>query len=158
MSGYDQFQFGSAGAEEELIESSETILDENGNAEFSFPLGSRVKTGKRSLIVVASVIDFDGRVATSKKIYQDKPEYLVGMSRHRQAVKAGMDIPIRFAVIKNEDPLKQIGFDRRLKGDISNEKDTGIPGDVPTDVSRDSESVPLKVEVNILRKGWHYIR
>ena len=158
VSGYDQFQFGSAGTEEELIESSETILDENGNAEFSFPLGSRVKTGKRSLIVVASVIDFDGRVATSKKIYQDKPEYLVGMSRHRQAVKAGMDIPIRFAVIKNEDALKQTGFDRRLKGDISNEKDTGIPGDVPTDVSRDSEPVPLKVEVNILRKGWNYIR
>ena len=124
VSGYDNFRFENREAEEELIESSETILDKKGNAEFSFPIGSLVASGKRSLVVVASVIDFDGRVATSKNVYQGKPDYLVGMSKHSQTVKAGMDMPIRFVVIKNEDGQKQIG----------------------------------KVKVNILRKGWNYIR
>ena len=124
VSGYDNFRFENNEAEEELIESSETILDKNGNAEFSFPVGSMVASGKRSLVVVASVIDFDGRVATSKSVYQGEPDYLVGMSKHSQTVKAGMDFPIRFVVIKNEGTQKQTG----------------------------------KVKVNILRKGWNYIR
>jgi len=124
VSGYDNFRFENREAEEELIEGSETILDKNGNAEFSFPIGPMVKSGKRSLVVVASVIDFDGRVATSKNVYQGKPDYLVGMSKHAQSVKADMDLPIRFVVIKNEGAQKQAG----------------------------------KVRVNILRKGWNYIR
>jgi alpha-2-macroglobulin len=124
VSGYDDFRFENREAEEELIESSETILDKNGNAEFSFPIGPMVASGKRSLVVVASVIDFDGRVATSKSVYQGKPGYLVGMSKHAQTVKADMDLPIRFVVIKNEGTQKQTG----------------------------------KIRVNILRKGWNYIR
>ena len=124
VNGYDNFRFENSEAEEELIESSETILDKNGNAEFSFPVGSMVTSGRRSLVVVASVIDFDGRVATSKSVYQGKPDYLVGMSKHSHAVKAGMDLPIQFVVIKNEGAQKQTG----------------------------------KVKVNILRKGWNYIR
>ena len=124
VSGYDDFRFENREAEEELIESSETILDKNGNAEFSFPIGSMVASGKRSLVVVASVIDFDGRVATSKNVYQGKPDYLVGMSKHAQTVKADMDLPIRFVVVKNEGAQRQVGM----------------------------------VRVNILRKGWNYIR
>ena len=124
VSGYDDFMFKNSDAEEELIESSETVLDKNGNAEFSFPIGSMVALGRRSLVVVASVIDFDGRVATSKSVYQSRPDYLVGMSKQAKSVKAGMDLPIRFVVIKNEDTEKQVG----------------------------------KVRVNILRKGWNYIR
>ena len=124
VGGYDDFRFENKEAEEELIESSETILDKHGIAEFSFPIGSLVKSGKRSLVVVASVIDFDGRVATSKNIYQGKPEYLVGMSKHAQTVKADMDLPIRFVVINGEGTQIRSG----------------------------------KVKVNILRKGWNYIR
>ncbi|MDA0692625.1 MAG: MG2 domain-containing protein [Nitrospinae bacterium] len=124
VNGYDNFRFENSEAEEELIESSESILDEDGNAEFSFPIGSMVTTGRRSLIVVASVIDFDGRVATSKMAYQGKPNFLVGMSKHSQTVKAGMDLPMRFVVINNEGTK------------IQNQK----------------------VTVNVLRKGWNYIR
>ena len=124
VNGYDNFRFGSNEAEEELIESSETILDKNGNAEFSFPIDSLVTSGKRSLVVVASVIDFDGRVATSKSVYQGKPDYLVGMSKHSHTVKAGMDLPVRFVVLNNEGTQMQEG----------------------------------KVKVEVLRKGWNYIR
>ena len=124
VKGYDNFKFGNGEAEEELIESSETILDEKGDAEFSFPIGSMVELGKRSLVVVASVIDFDGRVATSKKVYQSNPDYLIGMSKHSKTVKAGMEMPLRFVVVKNEGAQKQTG----------------------------------KVKINILRKGWNYIR
>ena len=118
VNGYDNFRFENSEAEEELIESSETILDKNGTAEFSFPIGSMVMSGKRSLVVVASVIDFDGRVATSKSVYQGKPDYLVGMSKHPQTVKAGMDLPIRFVVLKNEGSQKQDG---KIKVDILRE-------------------------------------
>ena len=124
VSGYDDFMFENSDAVEELIESSETVLDKDGSAEFSFPIGSMVASGRRSLVVVASVIDFDGRVATSKSVYQGRPDYLVGMSKLSQSVKAGRDLPIRFVVIKNEGKEKQIG----------------------------------KVSVNVLRKGWNYIR
>ena len=102
VSGYDDFMFKNSDAEEELIESSEAVLDKNGNAEFSFPIGAMVTSGRRSLVVVASVIDFDGRVATSKNVYQGRPDYLVGMSKQTQSIKADMDFPIRFVVIKNE--------------------------------------------------------
>ena len=124
VSGYDDFMFKNSDAEEELIESSEAVLDKNGNAEFSFPIGAMVTSGRRSLVVVASVIDFDGRVATSKNVYQGRPDYLVGMSKQTQSIKADMDLPIRFVVIKNEGTEKQMG----------------------------------KVKVNVLRKGWNYIR
>jgi len=121
---YENYKFGNEEAQEELIESSETILDEKGNAEFSFPVGSMVSLGKRSLIVIASVIDFDGRVATSKKVYQANPDYLVGMSKHLKTVKAGMDLPINFLVLNKEKVQEKEG----------------------------------KIKVNILRKGWNYIR
>jgi alpha-2-macroglobulin len=124
VKGYDKFRFENSEAEEELIESSETILDKNGNAEFSFPIDSLVTSGKRSLVVVASVIDFDGRVATSKSVYQGKPDYLVGMSKHSNTVKAGLDLPVRFVVLNNEGTQIQEG----------------------------------KVKVEVLRKGWNYIR
>ena len=118
VNGYDDFRFENSGADEELIESSETILDINGNAEFSFPIGSLVVSGKRSLVVVASVIDFDGRVATSKSVYQAEPDYLVGISKQPRTVNAGIDLPIRFVVLKNKELKKQGG---KLKVDILRE-------------------------------------
>ena len=40
-------------------------------------------------------------------------------------------------------------FDKQLGEDLKDEKDTGIPGDVPTDVSRGIESVPvIKTQLN----------
>ena len=119
VKGYDGFRFENSHAEEELIESSETILDINGNAEFSFPMGSLVTSGERSLVVVASVIDFDGRVATSKSVYQSEPDYLVGISKQPKSVRAGMELPIRFILLKNEGLQEQDG---KLKIDILREE------------------------------------
>ena len=118
VNGYDDFRFENSGADEELIESSETILDINGNAEFSFPMGSLVMSGKRSLVVVASIIDFDGRVATSKSVYQAEPDYLVGISKQPRTVNAGIELPIRFVVLKNKGLQIQEG---KLKVDILRE-------------------------------------
>ena len=79
--GYDNFTFG-YGSEEPgaLIESGQTILDEQGRAELEFPLDRQVMNGEHGLSVVATVVDFDGRAASETKVFQVTPDFLVGIS------------------------------------------------------------------------------
>jgi len=107
---YDNFNFGNDGQDEALIESSESVLDEKGQLEFKFPIDSQVSTGRRSLIIVASIIDFDGRVATSKAVYQNKPEYLIGISKHSKNIEVGIEHPFKMVVLDSERNLVQEGL------------------------------------------------
>ena len=87
--GYDNFTFG-YGSEEQgpLIESGQTILNEQGRAELEFPLDRQVMNGEHGLSVVATVVDFDGRAASETKVFQVTPDFLVGISRHPEEARA----------------------------------------------------------------------
>ena len=70
------------GFEEDLVETGESILDDKGEATVDFPLGKDVLTGKRALRVVATVVDFDGRVVSGKGLFQKDLDCLVGIAPH----------------------------------------------------------------------------
>ncbi|MFZ5449785.1 MAG: alpha-2-macroglobulin family protein [Thermodesulfobacteriota bacterium] len=99
--GHDDFTFGyGADDQGELIESGQTILDEQGRAELEFPLDRRVMNGQHGLSVVATVLDFDGRAATETKVFQVTPEKLVGISRHPESARADEEQALRVMVAR----------------------------------------------------------
>ena len=86
--GYDNFVFGYSREEPgELIESGQAILDEKGRTELEFPLDRQVLAGESGYLVIATVVDFDGRAASNSKSYQVEPDYLVGFSSHPEEVR-----------------------------------------------------------------------
>jgi len=87
--GQEEFSFGSAGEEKgELLEGGQAVLDQKGQTILEFPLARQVLTGLNGLLVVATVVDFDGRPATATKSFQVEPDYLVGIGPHAERVKA----------------------------------------------------------------------
>ena len=99
--GHDDFTFGYGGDDQgELIESGQTILDEQGRAELEFPLDRQVMNGQHGLSVVATVVDFDGRAATDTKVFQVTPEKLVGISRHPDSARADEEQVLKVMVAK----------------------------------------------------------
>ena len=87
--GHDNFTFGYGGEDQGvLIESGQTILNEQGRADLEFPLDRQVMNGEHGLSVVATVLDFDGRAASETKVFQVTPELLVGISRHPEEARA----------------------------------------------------------------------
>ncbi len=90
VDGHDDFVFGyAAAAKGELIDTGQTTLDERGLGVVEFPLDNQVLSGRRGLAISATVLDFDGRSATSETEFQAKPDYLVGISRHQGEIMAG---------------------------------------------------------------------
>ncbi|MFI5354143.1 MAG: alpha-2-macroglobulin [Desulfobaccales bacterium] len=86
--GYDNFVFGYSREEPgELIESGQALLDEKGRTELEFPLDRQVLAGESGYLVIATVVDFDGRAASDSKSYQVEPDYLVGFSSHPEEVR-----------------------------------------------------------------------
>jgi uncharacterized protein YfaS (alpha-2-macroglobulin family) len=99
--GHDNFSFGYDGDDQgELIESGQTILDEQGRAELEFPLDRPVMDGQHGLSVVATVVDFDGRAATETKVFQVTPDKLVGISRHPDTARADEEQVLRVMVTR----------------------------------------------------------
>jgi uncharacterized protein YfaS (alpha-2-macroglobulin family) len=87
---YPEYRFGNfIQKRSELLESGESILDEAGKLTVTIPMGPAVSAGMYGLEVVASVVDFDGRVATETATYQKKPAYLIGVRSHPEKVDAG---------------------------------------------------------------------
>jgi hypothetical protein len=87
--GHDNFTFGYGNDDQgAMIESGQTILDEKGRAELEFPLDRKIMSGQQGLSVVATVVDFDGRVASETKAFQVTPDFLVGISRHPESARA----------------------------------------------------------------------
>ena len=88
--GYEGYTFGCEGKEQgDLIESGQGILDASGRTEVEFPLDKNLLSGRQGLMVIATVVDFDGRAATSTKHFQVDPELLVGVSRHPDKIQMG---------------------------------------------------------------------
>ncbi len=82
----------------ELLETGESLLDENGRIIVPVPLGKEVLSGIYGIEVFASVIDFDGRASSESAVYQIEPDYLVGISSHPENVQQG-DNQTLYAVV-----------------------------------------------------------
>ena len=83
VKGYDNFAFGYTREEPgELIESGQAILDEKGRTELEFPLDRQALAGESGYLVIATVLDFDGRAASDSQNLQVEPDYLVGFGNH----------------------------------------------------------------------------
>ncbi len=100
---YPDYFFGNAlDRSEDLIESGESILDEKGQLAVSFPVRKEVVSGACGVEVVATVLDFDGRASTETGLYEEKPDYLVGISSHDVNVRAGDYQALKIIVIDKE--------------------------------------------------------
>ncbi|MCL4503690.1 MAG: MG2 domain-containing protein [Deltaproteobacteria bacterium] len=98
--GYDNFIFGYSREEPgELIESGQAILDEKGRTELEFPLDRQVLAGESGYLVIASVLDFDGRAASNSKTYQVEPDILVGISSHPELVRPEEEQMVKVAAV-----------------------------------------------------------
>lgn len=105
VQGYDNFAFGYAGDGKEkidLIESGQAILDEQGKATVEFPLDRQLLAGRQGLSVVATVVDFDGRAAAATKVFQVDPDYLVGISRHKDKFQVGAEQELKVVVLDRQ--------------------------------------------------------
>ncbi len=106
--GFDGFTFGYTGKEKgDLIESGQAILDEHGRTVVEFPLDKNLLTGRQGLMVVATVVDFDGRAATSTKQFQAEPDFLVGISRHPDKIQMGEPQDLKLVVVDKQG--KKVG-------------------------------------------------
>lgn len=101
--GFKKYGFGSfIENQENLLESGESILDEQGQVVVSVPLSSEVLSGIYGVEVVASVVDFDGRAAAEKATFQIRPEYMVGIAGHPDKINAGDQQLLEIVVIDPE--------------------------------------------------------
>jgi alpha-2-macroglobulin len=107
---YPEYAFGNALERgDDLIESGESILNEKGQLAVSFPVRKEVVSGIYGVEVVATVLDFDGRASTETALFQEKPGYLVGISSHDLAIRAGDPQALRVIVIDQEGRLVEEG-------------------------------------------------
>lgn len=99
--GYDD------GRREELIEAGQALLDEHGRAEISFPLDQAVLTGRQGLMVVATVLDFDGRAASHSRTFQVEPEVLLGLKPPAGPVRVGEELRVGVTALRQGRPLAE---------------------------------------------------
>jgi len=108
--GQEGFTFGCAGEEKgELLEGGQAVLDQKSRVEVEFPLDRQVLTGQQGLLVLATVVDFDGRPATATKTLQVEPDYLVGISTHPDRVKANQAQVLRVLLARPDGKLLKQG-------------------------------------------------
>lgn len=101
--GYDGHTFGCEGKEQgDLIESGQAILDEHGKTAVEFPLDRNLLSGRQGLMVVATVVDFDGRAATGSRVFQADPDFLVGISRHPEKIQMREPQDLKIVVVNRQ--------------------------------------------------------
>ncbi|MCA9446963.1 MAG: hypothetical protein KC931_07600, partial [Candidatus Omnitrophica bacterium] len=107
---YPNFHFGYPTNEEgEFIETSESMLDDSGQAEIRIPLGKSLLTSKHGLSFTATVVDFDGRTATKSADYSVKPDCLVGLSNPPEKIEFGDPQVLRAIVLDSSREMVQSG-------------------------------------------------
>jgi uncharacterized protein YfaS (alpha-2-macroglobulin family) len=100
---FEAYTFGCEGKERgDLIESGQAILDAKGKTVVEFPLDKALVTGRQGLSVVATVVDFDGRAATTTRQFQADPEFLVGISRHPEKIQMGEPQDLKIVVVDRQ--------------------------------------------------------
>jgi uncharacterized protein YfaS (alpha-2-macroglobulin family) len=97
--GYDE------GRREELIEAGQALLDEQGRTEILFPLEPAVLTGRQGLLVVATVLDFDGRAASVSRTFQVEPEVLLGLKLPPGPLRVGEELRVGVTAWRHGRPL-----------------------------------------------------
>jgi len=111
VKGFDTYAFGYPSDSEGrrygsqgniLIESGQAILDEQGKTTVEFPLDRHILAGREGLSVTATVVDFDGRAASTSKTFQVEPDFLVGISRHQDKFQLGEEHELNVVVVDKE--------------------------------------------------------
>ncbi|MFC1851075.1 alpha-2-macroglobulin [candidate division CSSED10-310 bacterium] len=104
------FTFGYPGDfQKDLLESGDSMLDEKGDALITVPLNQSVLSGLYSLEMTASVIDFDGRVASTTEVYQIQPDFLVGIRNHKKTVDVGDNQQLTLIVVDRKGKIIKTG-------------------------------------------------
>ena len=107
---FRNFIFGSTIEEPlDLIESGESILDEKGQVNVTFPVSREVAAGLYSVEVSATVVDFDGKASSDTASYQEDPAYKVGLSRHDPSVRSGDMLVLKAIVVDQSGKKLQSG-------------------------------------------------
>ena len=90
LDGYDNYTFGheTPDQEPEPLESGESYLDGDGQLTLEFPMSREVLAGEKSLVVTATVLDFDGRAASVTKSWTAQSPYNVGIAAHQENIAA----------------------------------------------------------------------
>ncbi len=103
VAGWEAWKFGNPMGDNEqgeLLESGESVLDAKGELTIEFPLDRELAAGEKGLLVSATVVDFDGRAATEKKLYQADPPVLVGLKAPPAGqVRMGEEQAVEVAVL-----------------------------------------------------------
>jgi uncharacterized protein YfaS (alpha-2-macroglobulin family) len=100
---YADYVFGSVvGSEQELLESGESMLDEKGRLSVSVPITKDVVSGIYGIEMVATVVDFDGKASTESAVYQEEPDYLIGISAHEDRVKTGDSQTLKVITVRKD--------------------------------------------------------
>ncbi len=79
--GFEAYRFGNHTTGNTLIESGEALLDQDGALSIALPLDRSLINGLFGLEISATVLDVDGRPATSVEVYQPKTPFRVGMTK-----------------------------------------------------------------------------
>ncbi|MGC9195895.1 MAG: alpha-2-macroglobulin family protein [Syntrophobacteraceae bacterium] len=107
------FDYSSADPDEDtqadnLVESSESTLDDKGELAIDFPLDRDVRCGKNDLLVEATVVDFDGRQASESGVFKMRRPFLVGIARHEEKVSPKTAQTLEAIVVdKNDKQVNQ---------------------------------------------------
>jgi hypothetical protein len=89
-------------AQQKLLESGESMLDEKGALTVTIPLSEEIVSGAYGIEFVATVVDFDGRASTESAVYQNEPPYLVGISAHDETIMAGETQTVRVVTVNQK--------------------------------------------------------
>lgn len=112
---YADYTFGSSASvagedSQNIIESGESILDEKGKLTVTVPLPKDVLSGLSGVEISATVVDFDGRSATETVVYQEEPEYILGISSHDSSVNAGNPQILKVVVLGKDNKRIDTGM------------------------------------------------
>lgn len=82
-----------------VLETGESMLDDAGGVDVRIPIAPEVLSGGMGLEVEATVLDFDGRPATTTERFTVRPSVLVGTSRHPETMDMGASTTLKAIVL-----------------------------------------------------------
>jgi hypothetical protein len=101
------YQFGGASGDRTLIESGEALLDSDGRLAVPIPLDKNLMSGLYGIEFSATVLDIDGRPATTVSTYEAPAKIRVGMSQTPAGLKEGDSLALEVLVV--DENQKRIG-------------------------------------------------
>lgn len=114
MTGHDGYWFGNGESEKLLIESGNSVLDKNGSLELELPLNQSILTGLNGLEITATVVDVDGKAATSMQSFTVDTGFKVGISEVLGPDSEQQSLIKAVAVDRNGNKLSGGGFSLEL--------------------------------------------